>query len=493
MSDTGSDALGGRLKLLRREASDHIGFDLLLDKNTYIAADPTFANSSALPTVRLFEIQFAAKRICVYPVSTLPTTRFLKPKYPRIRSICVDYAETDATPEDTSDAIAFLQEFLPLGFIKDPGYGLGLIKETKPLITAIEDIPSIAHLSIASAGITRIEGNTFHLNGADYDRIRLAFHRIAVRYQMESFQDRSILAHNELLHSVAPTQFPLKERPYKPGTVFKLMGGRAAASITLKGKDRKSAIDVITSNAKQIEEHDPQEFAQLQKDIELVSLDKLIEQYRRALTRNRAESEWQKLFELNPFILSMVFGYPIVVVQPAAFVGGLNITGSGNKIADFLVKNTSTHNAALVEIKKPATPLFGREYRTGVWAPSGELSGAIVQVLDQRQKLMTHIAQLRYASRDIELDAIAVDCVIVAGKSPGGNSEIASFELIRSQFKDVRVITFDELLEKLILLREMLSGERYLAPPLEDASDDDSLVHAALIGEAEEPEEDDDF
>lgn len=66
-----------------------------------------------------------------------------------------------------------------------------------------------------------------------------------------------------------------------------------------------------------------------------------------------------------------------------------------------------------------------------------------------------------------ELQAYAIDCVIVVGKMPTDPSQISSFEMMRSQFKDVRIVTFDELFGKLLLLREMLTGERYVSP-LED-------------------------
>jgi len=51
----------------------------------------------------------------------------------------------------------------------------------------------------------------------------------------------------------------------------------------------------------------------------------------------------------------------------------------------------------------------------------------------------------------------------VAGITPTEKDRISSLELVRNQFKDVRIITFDEMLDRLQLLRELLSGERYVA------------------------------
>lgn len=159
----------------------------------------------------------------------------------------------------------------------------------------------------------------------------------------------------------------------------------------------------------------------------------MIEAFERKLGRNRNELERQRLFEINPFILSMIFGYPLVVVQPSASVGGGTVAGTGTKIADFLSKNSSTHNAALVEIKRPNTTLFGAEYRAAAWAPSPALTGAVVQVLDQRQNFVSNIAPIKHWSKIPELEAYSVDWVLVAGRTPTVTDQIASFELIRSQ------------------------------------------------------------
>jgi hypothetical protein len=193
-----------------------------------------------------------------------------------------------------------------------------------------------------------------------------------------------------------PDKFPYKEQPYQPGTVFKLLGGAQSSVVKLRGKDRLGVLNALAGNASAIAKRDPREFVQLQKDIETVGIDHLIASFEGHLKRNGAEAIWQELLELNPFILSMLFGQPIVLLQSGASVGGLRFTGYGNKIADFLTENALTHNAALVEIKRPKTPLLGRQYREGVYPPSRELMAAVTQVLDQRHKLVTLPIRLRH-------------------------------------------------------------------------------------------------
>jgi hypothetical protein len=454
--------------LLRRDVGGTLGFDIEMDRRTSEIADPQLSATDPSPTARLFEIDAEARRITIYPVNTIPKSNFLKPRYHKIRSLVIDLYESTPLPTDETEALAFLSENLLSAFIKDPIFGLGLMKEMRPLISSIEELPNVSSLAILADEATRLDGATFYLSHGDYEDIRLAFQRVARKYQDESLRDRKVIAHNETLHKILPSVYGEKHRPYVPGTIVKLLGGNAK-DVKLRGRDRHSIVDAVTKNAKSIASNDPKEFIQLQKDIELVSLDALIESFRQALERNRAEKAWQELFELNPFILSMVFGYPAAIVEPTAFVGGITLQGSGNKIADFLMKNSGTNNAALVEIKVPQAKLLGEEYRTGVWAPSKELTGAVTQVLDQRQKFTTGIAQIKHNSGNPDLQAYSVDCVIIIGRTPEPGAQASSFELYRSQFKDVRIVTFDELLEKLLLLRELLSSDRYEAAQPGDA------------------------
>jgi len=467
------DDPGYELTLDEAAGLDRIAFDIEMDRPTSEAANSTLQPGDAAPKRRLFEIHLGLHELTVYPLNTLPTPKFLKQKYPRIRSISVDLPHTYDAPEDKEAAEDFLRIYLPQGFIHDPVYGLGVMKEMRPMITAIEALPEVVDIAIRDRITTHVDGKTFMMAREDYEEMRLAFQRIARNYQSESLADRTTLAHNAIPHRLRPSVFPEKSRPYKPGTVFKLLGGAGAKNVVLRGRDRKGLVDAVVTNAKSIAENDPQEFVQLQKDIEIVSLDKLIAAFSKLLKRNYTEPAWQKLFELNPFILSMIFGYPVVLVAAGASIGGLTLTGQGTKIADFLMENEGTHNAALVEIKTPHTELFGAEYRNGVWAPSKHVTSAIVQVLDQRAKLATNLPTLKHNSDLPLLQAYSVDCVVVVGRTPDDDAKKSSLELLRTQLKDVRVVTFDELLGKLLLLRELLAGERYEAPDeLEGAEPD---------------------
>ena len=168
------------------------------------------------------------------------------------------------------------------------------------------------------------------------------------------------------------------------------------------------------------------------------------------VNKNFPEADWQRFLNENPFILSLAFGYPIIKVQDQASVGGRKISGSGEKITDFLVKNSMTNNTAIIEIKKPQTELLNKKpFRSGVYTPSSDLSGSINQVLDQKYRFEREIAQIKENSRIYDIETYSVHCCLIIGKMPSDEDQQKSFELYRRNSKDVEIVTFDELLNKL--------------------------------------------
>jgi hypothetical protein len=138
-------------------------------------------------------------------------------------------------------------------------------------------------------------------------------------------------------------------------------------------------------------------------------------------------------------------------------VGGRKFSGSGDKISDFAVKAAASGNLALIEIKVPETPLLEtRAYRSDLYAPAREISGAVNQVLDQRYQLQKSITVLKDTSGIWEVESYAVQGLVIAGRTPTGRAQLKSFELFRNGLKSVMVITFDELLSKLEQLLEVL-------------------------------------
>ena len=103
--------------------------------------------------------------------------------------------------------------------------------------------------------------------------------------------------------------------------------------------------------------------------------------------KNDSEEFWQTtVFKENQWVLAQIFACPCTIFADKAYVGGKGINNSGGNLCDFIYQNSLSQNVALIEIKTPCTELIGNQYR-GTYSFSYDLSGAVNQVLNYRDKL----------------------------------------------------------------------------------------------------------
>jgi hypothetical protein len=144
-------------------------------------------------------------------------------------------------------------------------------------------------------------------------------------------------------------------------------------------------------------------------------------------------------------------------------VGGVRAGGQHGKIADYLLRNQLTDAAVIVELKTPtALLLYDSEYRQDVFIPSRELSGAVQQVLEQRAQFMKqmHALQAELEPTEPRLEIVEPQCVVIVGNTAqlATKSRRRSFEAYRTELRNVRIVTFDEMFAKLTGLAGLLGG-----------------------------------
>jgi Shedu protein SduA, C-terminal len=106
---------------------------------------------------------------------------------------------------------------------------------------------------------------------------------------------------------------------------------------------------------------------------------------------NEAEDYWQTFLQDRPYLISLISPGPVAVHAGKAFLGGKKVDNTGGKIVDFLLEHSIGGNAALLEIKRPATKLLKETAYRGsdIYAPSTDLAGSVSQILNYRDTLMT--------------------------------------------------------------------------------------------------------
>jgi len=186
-------------------------------------------------------------------------------------------------------------------------------------------------------------------------------------------------------------------------------------------------------------------FLRSKDKINEVYLEDVIEKYEKLLSSNKDnEKQWQDFFEKNSWILSHLFAYEVILREREAYVGGKTIGNDEGRLVDFLFANGFTDNFALIEIKTHKKDLLKKiPYRKpSAFSMSDDLSGGIAQCLDQKDIYLKD-----FGNKNPSFDP---KCILIIGrKGTLDQNQKNCFELLRSNQKSIDIVTFDELLQKL--------------------------------------------
>lgn len=442
--------------------------------------------------IHMMTIDEKRGRFSVHPYFTRPTpTGAFDRKYKKIATFSFDItAQTWKRGSRVSeDTVYSLLNSMPSGMVFDPNFGLGLKREFRFVIKAIEEL---SKLSTVYIGRREPADDEFFIRAADFKFLIGEIVRIDSRARAANIEVKSTTTYNFLA-----------ETEGRPPRKYKLGRHEIRKLITKFVKDTNFAEDdikeehvsIVSKTARRIAKHNLSASVEIVSKIQTSRLEAAISQYEDYLTAGVNETVWQKFFESDPFLLSFAFGYPITYVNGQSYVGGKRIDGKGENIADFLYKNALNNNAAIIEIKTPQTPLLAH-YRQSSLHPHKELSGAIVQVLNQKYNLARTFPAKRDENEwngEDEVRDFDLDCVVVVGKMPTTTKEQRSFQLYRKNSHGVRIITFDELLENLKSVLSYMKGDDDELDEGEDEaqSDDDDYELFSLEAEDIALDEDD--
>lgn len=412
------------------------------------------------------------KRLTTYPTTLIPRSKYFGlDKYISLQAISFE----DARPifdgeEDEEDGGRFHLNQFPSGFSSDPFDGFGLIYPLRFIVEAIEEFPDVQEIRMCRDKEISKKDGIFRLPRSVYEPVRKAvnrMHNAAVNFAnvekrtflrtqfVEPFDPEN--TKSTFRRSKAELQSVLYDAASKPG--------RKSAT---RSSNESAAVRAVKSSIKGLLSDDREELLELNREIELVTLEDVIAKFEAKLANESLkEGSWQKFLSNNPFILKLAFGLPAIVFREQMPVGGLDLDNKGGKLADFVMKSGELGNLAIVEIKTPKAKLLGKtEYRGGIHAPSAGISGAVTQVMDQRYLLQENLNSLLKNTKTETAYSYAIGCIVIIGKTPTAEAQRKSFELYRTNLRDVTVITFDELLAKLKALHAFL-----VEPPVEEVEE----------------------
>ena len=407
-------------------------------------------------------------RIIMHPIHANPhRVQYLNQKNGRFGVVIYEDDLENDLPNEADKAALSISERLPYGLFDLPGDGLGLPKDLDAVWQTLSRVQGAEILVVSRKRATALTEGVICIREDELDKLRRKFNRTKTAGRKLVRQTKQNVVHDDLLTKLDPEKFrriiqvnhPLVE--VRRETVAEAK--HRSQGDSWEAETVREIVQRLPSLAKQA----PRELMMLHAEIERATLAKVIERYDDLLGKTTQEKHWQTFFEQNKLVLSMVFARPVQLLHTQFHAKPSTLTGAGAQIGDFLFGELG-QALAIVEIKKPGTELLqGKAYRgEEVFGPSADLSGAMTQVLYQQSELRqrwTQHASDTEGLRPWRPDVIK--CVVIAGKTPTEPVKCRSFEVFRNSCKDVEVVTFDELLNKLRLLH------KYLTPP-EKSTDD---------------------
>jgi len=300
---------------------------------------------------------------------------------------------------------------------------------------------------------TTLNNGIFYISFRDFGRIR---------FQTKSLSESQKKDQGFLYQSIASDLFPGKiEKPtkylYTPGSLKRFMEKYSDSSLKLNIEDVESVVGKL--------DVEKQAIITTRKIIEKIYIEDVLKEYKELMSQktdtDKLEERWHQLFKKHTWLFSSVFAYPAVYFADKLNLGGHDITGGRDKIVDFVFKNKVTRNISFIEIKTHRTQLVQKSpYRKpNIYAMSSCLTGSLVQVMDQKTTFLKSYHSLKGSS---DIDSINSNCLVVIGSSSElkDKGRIDSFELFRLSNKDVTIITFDELQEKMEQLLKIFTSEK---------------------------------
>ena len=166
--------------------------------------------------------------------------------------------------------------------------------------------------------------------------------------------------------------------------------------------------------------------------------------------KTKPERIWQKFLKKHTDIFSSALNYTMEFICEEGSLRGQDLYGKGEKRIDFLYKGND-NNAILIEIKGPKTQLLiKKEYREGIYPPTIDLSGSILQVMAYKKILIENYNELKKRCDYDGLKTDIIKCYVIIGNLEDLKEEqeqsFSFFKEIVSPY--VEIITFDDLFDK---------------------------------------------
>lgn len=329
-----------------------------------------------------------------------------------------------------------------------------------PVISRINRILSKLDISVNSFYISTSKDTSFSLNNEkldvvfrmsdfiDLDRKKTTFYRIA--------SSNLNISVKKLLHEKAPSIFTEEPKSLNLSKKVFMDNLREGIKNDLTVEDVQKLGDFYVEASTKFVRKDVKEklLVDLQDKTKIIALENLMDEYKKLLEEEPAESKWQKFFEKYITILDSRY---------IKLLDKNNISTYTTKKPDLILLDLYNF-IDIYELKKTNTNLleYDASHKNYYWHKD------IAMVIAQAEKYVRKMTEnsstlIREIKEDsgLVVDIIKPKSIIVAGHSKylDDDNKINDFKLLRESLKDITFILYDEFYKQLENFYKQLKKE----------------------------------
>lgn len=351
---------------------------------------------------------------------------------------------------------------LPIGVNKSATYGYGFTKKLKPFERFIDENYDFKEVIIEKGGKDNfdLKNKKLYLSDTSLRNFHNSFDRIYTKNKQEV---DAVL--RQLLHNLFPKKFSKPVKTYTANALSTTLASWGNSIDEFSDEDKKAIKELFDKLSITTDFLTKDTLAKTKDIIDNKYIQETLKNFDSLMILTTGgsslEKKWQKFLKENSWIFSSIFAQPVILYKDEAYVGGKTIDNKNGKFNDFLIQSHLSNNVSFLEIKTHKTKLLENiKYRgEDVYCASKELTGCISQVLNQRDNFQKEFYQLKVKS-DKDFESFNSKCVVLIGSMKDLTKyQKHSFELFRSNSRDVEILTFDELNQKIKGLQTILKND----------------------------------
>ncbi|MBC3541661.1 Shedu immune nuclease family protein [Rufibacter sediminis] len=351
---------------------------------------------------------------------------------------------------------------LPVGIFKSASFGWGFTKPLTPFADYIDTKFDLEEVVVEKEGKVLIDvaNKKLYISDKTLEKLLESFKTI---YQKNKNEVEFVL--NSNLYNLFPAQIPKPTKTYIPNALASSLSTWGNSIDEFSDEDKSAIKELFDKLSLTTDFLSKEALAKTKEIVDNKYIQETLKKFKSlmALKTNseNLEKQWQEFLRDNSWIFSSIFAQPVIMYKREAYVGGKTINNQNGKFNDFLIKSSLSDNVSFLEIKTHKTKVLETNPYRGedVFSASKDLTGCIVQVLNQRDNFQKEFYSIKVKSREKgNFETFNSKCVVLIGSTKDLNeAQKFAFELFRSNSRDVEILTFDELQTKIESLQKVMN------------------------------------